>query len=103
MDMQSLLKKKSALSMTRAGNREGRAGLGRANSGLGQNRAGSKLARFFLAKILVTQPTLKTGLVGPNSLLKAKKFRSGRVGPYWAGPNLARFFSGQLFNGPARP
>ena len=38
----------------REGNRAGRAGLGLANSGLGQNRAWPKLARFFWAKILTT-------------------------------------------------
>ena len=79
----------------------GWAGPGRANNGSGQNRAGPKLARFFFAKILTAQPTLKTGPVGSNSLLKGKKNsgRSGRVGPYqagsyWVGPNLTRFFSG---------
>ena len=66
----------------RAGNRAGRAGLGWANSGLGQNRARPKLARFFRANILVAQPALKTGLVGPNSLFKAKKIRAGRARPY---------------------
>ena len=69
--------------------------VGPANSGLGQNRVRSNLTRIFRTKILAAQPALKTGLVGPNSLLKAKKKksgRSGRVGPYWAGPNLARFF-----------
>ena len=65
---------------------------GRANSGPGQNRAGLKLAWFFRAKILTAQPALKTGPVGPNSLFKKKK---GRAGSYWAGPNLAWFFSGQ--------
>ena len=64
----------------------GRAGLGQANSGLGQNRAGPKLAWFCLAKILVAQPALKTGLVGPNSFLKAKKFRAGRAGSGHTGP-----------------
>ena len=54
--------------------------MGRANSGLGQNRAGPKLAWIFWAKILAAQPALKTGLVGPNSLLKAKKIRAGRAG-----------------------
>ena len=39
--------------LPRAGNRAGQAGLSRANSGLGQNRAGPKLARIFPAKILV--------------------------------------------------
>ena len=89
----------------RDGNRAGRAGLGRANIGPGQNRAGLKLARFFRAKILTAQPALKTGPVGPNSHFKAKKNSGGpgRAGPYRAGPNLARFFSGQKFNGPARP
>ena len=71
--------------------------------GPGQNWAGPKLARFFRAKILTTQPVLKTGPIGPNSLFKAKKIRAGWAGPYRAGPNLARFFSGQKFNGPARP
>ena len=94
----------------RGGNRAGRAGLGRANSGPGQNRVGPKLARFFRATILTAQPALKTGPVGPKCLSKAKKNSGGpgragpyRAGPYRAGPNLARFFSGQKFNGPARP
>ena len=65
----------------RGGNRAGRAGLGRANSGPGQNRAGPKLARFFRANILTAQPALKTGPVGPNCLFKAKKIRAGRAGP----------------------
>ena len=65
----------------RGGNREGRAGLGRANSGPGQNWAGQKLARFFRAKILTAQPALKTGPVGPNSLFKAKKIQTGRAEP----------------------
>ena len=92
----------SNLVAARGSNRAGRAGLGRANSGLGQNRAGPKLARFFRAKILTAQPTLKTGPVGLNSLFKAKKNSGGsgragpyRAGPYWAWPNLARFFLGQ--------
>ena len=74
--------------MSRGGNRAGRAGLGRAKSGPGQNRAGPKLARFFRAKILIAQPALKTGPVGPNSLFKAKKNSGGpgRAGPYRAGP-----------------
>ena len=89
----------------RGGNRAGRAGLGRANIGPGQNRAGLKLARFFRAKILTAQPALKTGPVGPNNHFKAKKNSAGpgRAGPNRARPNLARFFSGQKFNGPARP
>ena len=61
----------------RGGNRAGRAGLGLANSGLGQNRAEPKLARFFPAKILTAQPALKTGPVGLNSLFKAKKNSGG--------------------------
>ena len=73
------------LQPTRASNR---AGPGGANSGLGQNRAGPKLARIFPAKILVTQPALKTELVGPNSLLKAKKIRAGRAGSGHIGPGL---------------
>ena len=74
-----------SIAAARASNRAGRAGLG-------QQWAGPKLARFFRAKILVAHPTLKTGLVGPNSILKAKKNsgKLGRVGPY-----LARFISGQ--------
>ena len=93
----------------------GRAGLGRAQTGPGQN-----WPDFFRATILTAQPALKTGPVGPNCLFKAKKnsgglgragpyragpYRAGpyRAGPYRAGPNLARFFSGQKFNGPARP
>ena len=65
----------------RGGNRGGRAGLGRANSGSDQNQAGPKLTRFFRAKILTAQPVLKIGLVGPNSLFKAKKNSAGRAGP----------------------
>ena len=91
-----------ASSTIRGGNRAGRTGLGRANSGPGQNRAGPKLARFFRANILTAQPVLKTGPVGPNSRFKVKKNSSGsgragsyRAGPYRTGPNLARFFSGQ--------
>ena len=80
----------------RAGNRQGRAGLGRANNGLGQNLAGPKLARIFRAKILVTQPALKTGLVGPNSLLKAKKIRADRAGPILPPPVNAVFQKGKL-------
>ena len=78
----------------------GRAELGRANSGPGQNRAGPKLARFFRAKILTAQPTLKTGLVGPNSLFKAKR-NSG--GPGRAIPGraiLGRAKFGPIFFGP---
>ena len=69
----------------------GRAGLGWANCGPGQNRAGPKLARFFRAKILTAQSVLKTGSVGPNSLFKVTKNSDGpgRAGPYQAGPNLA--------------
>ena len=62
------INKNACVDVGRAGNQ-----AGRANSGLGQNRAGPKLARFFRAKILVAQPVLKIGLVKPNSLLKAKK------------------------------
>ena len=65
------------MSPSRAGNRPGRAGLGRANSGLGQNRAGPKLAQIFRAKILAARLTLKTRLVELNSLLKAKKNLGG--------------------------
>ena len=72
----------------RGGNRAGRAGLGWANSGPGQNRAGPKLAQFFRAKILIAQPALKTGPVGPNCLFKAKKIRTGwaKFGPVFFGP-----------------
>ena len=69
----------------------GRGGAGRANSGSGQNRAGPKLARFFRAKILTAQPTLKTGSVGPNSLFKAKK-NSGGPGHTEPGQNWPCFF-----------
>ena len=67
--------------MSRAGNRPGRGGAGWANSGPGQNRAGPKHAQFFRVKILTTQPALKIWPVGPNSILKAKKIRTGRAGP----------------------
>ena len=60
---------KKLLVISRAGNRAGRAGSG-------QQWARPKPGR---AKILVAQPVLKTGLVGPNSLLKAKKIRAGRA------------------------
>ena len=63
-------------------------------------RAGPKLGRFFMAKILTAQPALKIGSVGPNSLLKAKKL-FGRVGsghtePGHIGPDQIwpGFFSG---------
>ena len=78
----------------RGGNRAGRAGLGRSNSGSGQNRVGPKLARFFRAKILTAQPALKTGPVGPNSLFKAIKNSGGpgHTGPgqIWPGFFLAK-------------
>ena len=60
------LKDKQSTARIRAGNRA--------------DWAGPKLARFFRVKLLVAQPALKTGLVGPNSLLKAKKIRTGRAG-----------------------
>ena len=86
---------------SRGGNRAGRAGLGRANTGPGQNRAGPKLARFFRAKILTAQPALKTGPVGPNSHFKEKK-NSG--GPGHTGPSqIWPGFFGPKFNGPAQP
>ena len=72
--------------LIRGGNRAGRAGLGWANSGPGQNRTGPKLTRFFRAKILTAQPALKTGPIGPNSFCKAKKIRAGRAGPGHTGP-----------------
>ena len=75
-----------ALCTIRGGNRAGRTGLGRANSGLGQNWAGPKLTRFFRARILTAQPALKTGLVGPNSLFKAKIIQAGWAGPGHIGP-----------------
>ena len=77
----------------RGGNRAGRVRLGRANSGPGQNRAGSKLARFFRTKILTAQPALKIESVGSNSLFKTKKKnRMGRVGSGYTG-------SGQIWPG----
>ena len=105
-----LRQKNQSWLVIRGGNRAGRAGLGWANSGSGQNRVGPKLAQFFRAKILTAQPAIKTGPVGPNSLFKAKKNSGGpgwaepyRARPCRAVPNLALFFSGQSFNGPARP
>ena len=78
----------------------GRAGPGRANSGQGQNLAGPKLAGFFRAKILTVQPVLKTGLVGPNSIFKAKKNSDGpgRAIPGRAILGRAKF--GPVFLGP---
>ena len=61
---------------SRAGNRVGRVGLG-------QQWTRSKSDR---AKILTTQPLLKIGLVGPNSLLKTKKNLVGRAGLGHTGP-----------------
>ena len=58
--------------------------------GPGKQWTGPKLAQFFRAKILTVQLALKIGPVRPNCLFKAKKIPTGR-----AGPNLARFFSGQ--------
>ena len=89
------------LILTGAGYQAGRAGLGRANSGLGQNWARQKLVRIFRAKILAAQPALKIGLAGPNSVLKAKKL--GHVGPGWAIPGraiLGRAKFGPIFFGP---
>ena len=80
------------LILTRAGNRAGRAGLGRANSGLGQNRARPKFVRIFWAKILAAQPALNIGLAGPNSLLKAKKIWACRAG-------LGHTEQGQIWQG----
>ena len=80
------------LTTYRAGNR-----ADRANSELGQNRARLKLARFFRAKILVAQLALKIGLVGPNSLLKAKKIRAGRAEPGHTG--LGHIGLGQIWPG----
>ena len=76
------------LLVIRGGNRTGRAGLGPANSGPGQNLVGSKLSRFFRAKILTAQPVLKTGPVGPNSIFKAKKNSGGpgHTGLGYTGP-----------------
>ena len=85
--------------MRRGGNRAGRAGLGRVNSGPGQNRAGLKLAGFFPAKILTAQPALKTGPVGPNSLFKTKKNSGGpgHTGPgqIWPGFFRAKYLMAQ--------
>ena len=81
----------------RAGNHASRVGLGRANSGLGQNRTESKLIRFFRIKILVAQPALKTGLVGPNSLLNTKKIRMDRIGS--SHTELSHIGPGQIWSG----
>ena len=77
----------------RAGNR-----VGRVNSRLGQNRAGPKLAQIFRTKILAAQPALKTGMVGPNSLLKAKTILTGRAGSgqIWSGFFQANNLMAQL-------
>ena len=80
---------------TRGGNRPGRARLGQANNGPGQNRVGPKLVRFFRAKILTAQPALKTGLGGPNTLFKAKKNRTGRARPGHTG--LGHIGPGQIW------
>ena len=59
--------------------------IGKAESG--QRWAGPKPSRakigsaFFGTKILTAQPALKTGLVGSNSLSKAKKIRAAQAGP----------------------
>ena len=82
------------MAIGRAGRDWVRSIVGRAKTGVGP-----KLARFFWAKILIAQSALKIGLIGPNSIFKAKKNSdgSGRAGsycaePYWVGPNLALFF-----------
>ena len=81
-------KYKPLTSTSRGGNRTGRIGLDRANSGPSQNRAESKLARFFRTKILTAKSALKTGQVGLNSHFKAKKNLGGpnRTGLGHAGP-----------------
>ena len=73
--------------IARAGNRACRAGLGRAKTGPGQNWPG------FFGQNFSNPAALKTGLIGPNSLLKAKKIRAGRAildrakfGPIFFGP-----------------
>ena len=71
---------------SKAENRAGRAELSRANSGLGQNWAGPKLAWIGRAKILAAQPALKTRRAGPNGLLKAKKIWASRAWPGHNGP-----------------
>ena len=71
--------------ISRGGNRAGRAGPkpGRA-----------KIGPVFSGIILIAQPVLKIGSIGPNSIFKVKKNSGGpgRAGLYRAGPNLARFF-----------
>ena len=84
----------------------GRGGMGRANSGPSQNRAWSKLARFFLIKILTAQSALKIRPIEPNSIFKAKKIRAGRAGPAKAIPGRAKFgliFFGPIILWPTRP
>ena len=41
----------------------------------------AKIGPIFRDQILVAQPVLKTGLIGPNSLLKVKKIQAGRAIP----------------------
>ena len=66
--------------------RQSRIELAIGRAGLDQQWAGPKSGQ---AKILTAQPVLKTGLVGPNSLLKAKKNRGGsgraKFGPIFFG------------------
>ena len=77
----------------RAGNRAGRAGLG---------WAGPKLAQIFWAKIgsdflgkNFSSPACPKNRAGRAKYPFEGKKKFGRAGPYWAGPNLARFFSNQ--------
>ena len=64
----------------------GRAGPGQQWARPKPGRA--KIGQVFRAKILTAQPALKTGLVGPNSLFKAKKIRArpGHTGLGHTGP-----------------
>ena len=48
---------------------------------------------------LIDRAVNRAGRAGP----KLARFGPYRAGPDWAEPNLARFFSGLEFNGPARP
>ena len=65
---------------------------------VGSDRTGPKLAQFFRAKILTTQAALKTGLVGSNSLFKAKKIGPGQAISGRAILGRAKF--GPVFFGP---
>ena len=78
------------------GNRTGRDGLGRVNNGLGLNWPNFLGLKIGL-KILVAQLVLKTGLIGPNNLLKAKKIKADQTGSGHIGSGHIR--SGQIWPG----